>query len=118
MKVNIGIFMAVKSSGKSGDTIGKPIYVMGLDIGMKGFISRPRWKEQLYKLLGDKLDGLEVLSCNVLAAEKHGCQVAVLVKKNAGALTRRKPMTRGGREIGDPITGKKTMATRRRMKNR
>ena len=75
----------------------------------------PMWKGKLVKQLTEY--GYEVLSISVVKQEVQGCTVVATVKQSQqNSIHRRKPVTRGGKPIGKPLTGKRTMAEARRNK--
>lgn len=77
-------------------------------------LNDPHWKTRLAERC---TQFGTVLAVAVMRHEKQGCNVAVNVAPTQERpLERRakKPVTRGGVPIGDPVTGKRTMAGRRR----
>lgn len=61
--------------------------------------------------------GHKVLAVSILAEQQHGCDVAVTVEGTGlNTTARRKPVTRGGRGVDEPVEKKRTMAARRRAK--
>lgn len=79
--------------------------------------SNNAWKTDVMRMVQGM--GYEVISSpSFLKSKNNGCDLVmtVLEAENGFIGKRSKPVTRGGKEIGKPVIGKKTMASLRRKK--
>ncbi len=114
-KTVVGVFQT-KSDRQNGRVIKQDstlVETFEYDKGIKELLSDPHWKP---RLIGRCLDlGYKVNSVSVLRQSHQGCDVAVtVVLEQAVKISIGKPVTRGGKQIGPPLTGKRTMASKRR----
>lgn len=106
----VGIFLYVKKNEKP-----KLADTFNMEKTIAETIRDPMWKSKLVKQIQEY--GYEVISVSIVKQEVQGCTIVATVKKvQQGSIHRKKPVIRGGKEIGKPITGKRTMAAARRKK--
>lgn len=82
-----------------------------------GELQKKDWKKIVGDIIAEK--GYDPVAVNILAADHpKGFTVAVsVVETKKGIQERKRPVTRGGREIGAPVKGK-TMAAKRRNRGK
>lgn len=116
----VGVFLATRKDmkpGVSGET--KLVETLMLKRTVAELKSSNRWKAGVMRTVEDM--GYEVISSpSFLRYQREGCDIIVTVmsKEDGFAGRKAKPVTRGGRAISKPVTGKKTMATLRRNQHR
>jgi len=90
----------------------KPVEQIQLDLQVSELRTARGWRRELRKQLEG--EGRKVLAINVLSVPRDGADVAATVlSDHPGKRTRRPPVTRGGRPVGEPQK-LRTMATKRR----
>jgi len=106
----VGIFLYVKKDEKPRLTD-----TFDMEKTIAEAIADPMWKGKLVKQIQEY--GYEVMSVSIVKQDVEGCTVVATVKKsNQNSIHRKKPVTRGGKQIEKPIAGRRTMATARRTK--
>jgi len=86
-----------------------------LDLTVEELHLKKGWRQGLLDKAAK--DGHKVLAVNVLHERQHGCDVVITVEGTGlSNPVRKKPVTRGGRRVDEPVEKKKTMAARRRAK--
>jgi hypothetical protein len=114
-KTIVGIFLGTegKRKGRQPKREAKLLEKLEIDGAPKQIVLDPHWKPNLIEAC--RRSGYEVRAVSVLQHRQKGCDIAVtVVEKQGGKLSLRgKPVTRGGKPITGPVTGK-TMAERRR----
>jgi len=104
-QIVVGLFR----TGGRGDS--KPFDRFTVDTPLSQLHSDKGLKERVRAMVKER--GYKALNINVLAKKEHGLDVVVGVAA-LNIPVKKKPVTRGGREIGAPVTDQRTMAQRRR----
>lgn len=116
----IAVFLTTKKRA-SGSAVQekKIVEKLQLEKTVKELRASSLWKAHVLKMIKE-LGYEPVTTPSFLTVPVEGCELAMTVLKSEDGLTgrRAKPVTRGGRTIGAPVTGKRTMATVRRQSSR
>jgi hypothetical protein len=115
-KAVVGVFVGEQKRHEGRVVRGEAKLIEKLETGstVGELLNDPHWKTRLAERCQQYGT---VLAVAVMRHDKQGCNVAVnIAPSEERPLERRakKPVTRGGVPIGEPVTGKRTMATRRR----